>query len=133
MEYFPIDHDARSRIEKYANLVADGLKERQDLSSGCWFQLIYDGSKKEAPVDKIITRIIWYSIIHLCIFIKGIRLGVLELRITYQTAAKAYKGFIKKFIEEESNDKIKIIQSSIAGLSKSRKGDADYYFVWSKM
>ena len=128
LEYFPTDHDARSRIEKYANLVADGLKQRQDLSSGCWFQLLqYDGSKKSSCgqnnyLESSGTALFTYA------YLKGIRLGILEVDNYYSTATKAYRGFIKNFIEEESDGKIKIIQScESAGLSNNRKGDADYY------
>src|SRR5690606_14532425 len=47
----------------------------------------------------------------------------------YQPVAdKAYKGFIETFVVEEENGTIKLIQScESAGLSGTRKGDANYY------
>ena len=61
-------------------------------------------------------------------YLKGIRLGVLNKKTYLPVAEKAYKGLINQFVVEEPNGKIKLIQScESAGLSGTRKGDADYY------
>jgi unsaturated rhamnogalacturonyl hydrolase len=47
LEFMPANHSARPRLVNYTNLVADGLKARQDGVSGCWYQLLqYDNTKK---------------------------------------------------------------------------------------
>jgi len=48
---------------------------------------------------------------------------------TYKPVAdKAYKGLIEEFCGGRTDGKIKLIQScESAGLSSTRKGDADYY------
>lgn len=128
LENMPSDHSARPRLVKYVNLVADGLKARQDANSGCWYQLLqYDNSLTSSCgvnnyLESSASSMFTYA------YFKGIRLGVLNSNTYKPVAMKAYKGLIEQFIVEESDGKIKIIQScESAGLSSSRKGDADYY------
>lgn len=129
----PRNHPARARLIRYLNLVADGLKARQDPVSGCWYQLLqYDGSKTGTNcgvhnyLESSASSIFTYA------YLKGVRLGVLSKKIYLPVAEKAYKGLINKFVVEEPNGKIKLIQScESAGLSGSRKGDADYYLCGS--
>jgi len=128
LEYMPEHHSARPRLVKYVNLVADGLKARQDPKSGCWYQLLqYDGSKTSSCginnyLESSASSLFTYA------YLKGIRLGVLDSNTYMPVAQKAYKGLINNFIVEEPDGKIKIIQScESAGLSNTRKGDADYY------
>lgn len=133
LEYMPANHSARSRLVNYTNLVADGLKARQDAASGCWYQLLqYDNTKKGSPcninnyLESSASSMFTYS------YLKGIRLGVLDKNTYLSTAEKAYKGLIETFVVEEGNGKIKLIQScESAGLSGTRKGDANYYLCGS--
>ncbi len=127
LEYMPKDHPARPRLVGYVNKVADGLKDRQD-KTGCWYQLLqYDGSKTSSCgvnnyLESSASSLFTYG------YFKGIRLGVLNKDTYMPVAKKAYKGLINEFIVEEPDRKIKIIKScESAGLSSSRKGDADYY------
>lgn len=133
LEYMPANHPARPRLINYTNLVADGLKDRQDAASGCWFQLLqYGNTLKGNPcnlynyLESSASSMFTYS------YLKGIRLGILD-QSTYKTmAVKAYKGLITRFVVEEPNGKIKLIQScESAGLSNNRKGDASYYLCGS--
>ncbi len=133
LEYMPANHPARSRLVNYTNLVADGLKARQDAASGCWYQLLqYDNTKRGTScninnyLESSASSMFTYA------YLKGIRLGILD-KNTYSTVAeKAYKGLIETFVVEESNGKIKLIQScESAGLSGTRKGDANYYLCGS--
>lgn len=133
LEYMPANHPARIRLVNYTNLVADGLKDRQDAASGCWYQLVqYDNTLKGSPcnlynyLESSASSMFTYS------YLKGIRLGVLD-KTTYEAmAVKAYKGLITTFVVEEPNGKIKLIQScESAGLSNTRKGDASYYLCGS--
>ena len=129
LEFMPANHPGRTRLIHYTNLVADGLKDRQDKASGCWHQLLqYDNTLKGSNCDvynyleSSATAMFTYA------YYKGIRLGVLDKTIYQPVADKAYKGFIRNFVIEEGDGKIKLIQScESAGLSGNRKGDADYY------
>lgn len=133
LEYMPANHPARSRLVNYTNLVADGLKARQDAASGCWYQLLqYDNTKKGTSCNTSNYLESSASSMFTYAYLKGIRLGILD-KTTYQsTAEKAYKGLIENFVVEEGNGKIKLIQScESAGLSGTRKGDANYYLCGS--
>lgn len=128
LEYMPNDHSSRNRLVKYTNMVADGLKARQDSETGCWYQLLqYDSTLTSSCginnyLESSASSMYAYS------YLKGIRLGVLDKKTYMPIAQKAYKGLINQFIVEEPNGKIKIVQScESAGLSNTRKGDADYY------
>ena len=133
LEYMPTNHPARVRLVNYTNLVADGLKVRQDATSGCWYQLLqYDNSLKGTPcninnyLESSASSMFTYA------YLKGMRLGILDKTIYTAVADKAYKGLIANFVVEELNGKIKLIQScESAGLSSTRKGDANYYLCGS--
>lgn len=132
LEFMPTDHSARSRLVKYVNMVADGLKARQDANTGCWYQLLqYDSSKASSCginnyLESSASSMFTYG------YLKGIRIGVLDSKMYLPVAMRAYKGLINQFIVEEPDGKIKIIQScQSAGLSSTRKGDSDYYLCGS--
>lgn len=133
LEHMPANHPARTRLVNYTILVADGLKDRQDTASGCWYQLLqYDNTKKGTDcnvnnyLESSASSMFTYS------YLKGIRLGILDKNMYAPVAEKAYKGLIETFVEEEGNGKIKLIQScESAGLSSTRKGDANYYLCGS--
>ena len=133
LEFIPENHPAKMRLTNYANQVADGLKARQDQTSGCWYQLLqYDNAKKGTScnisnyLESSASCMFTYS------YLKGMRLGILDKGIYSQMAEKAYKGIIENFVVEETNGKIKLIQScESAGLSNTRKGDANYYLCGS--
>ncbi len=133
LEYMPASHPARTRLVNYTNLVADGLKARQDAATGCWYQLLqYDNTKKGTScnianyLESSASSMFTYS------YYKGIRLGILDKNTYKPLADKAYKGLIENFVVEEANGKIKLIQScESAGLSGTRKGDANYYLCGS--
>lgn len=133
LEYMPDNHPARPRLVMYTEKVADGLKARRDKKSGCWYQLLqYDNSYVGQPcsipnyLESSASAMFIYS------YLKGIRIGVLKSSKYKSMALKSYKGFINTFVIEESNGTIKLTQScESAGLSGSRKGDADYYLCGS--
>ena len=129
LEYMPKNHPARKRIIQYTNLVANGLKAWQDKKSGCWYQLLqYDSSMKGSTCENYNYLESSASSMFTYAYLKGIRLGILKKNKYKKTAVKAYKGLIENFVVEEPNGKIKLIQScESAGLSGTRKGDANYY------
>ncbi len=129
LEFMPQDHPAYKRLINYTQLVANGLKPRQDKKSGCWYQLLqYDSSMKGSTcelhnyLESSASSMFTYA------FLKGIRLGIIKKSSYKKLAIKAYKGLIENFVIEETNGEIKLIQScESAGLSGTRKGDANYY------
>ncbi|MGC3979257.1 MAG: glycoside hydrolase family 88 protein [Paludibacteraceae bacterium] len=133
LEYMPENHPARPRLVTYANLVADGLKARQDPTSGCWYQLLQYGNATKGTSCNVFNYIeSSASSMFTYAFYKGMRLGILDKGTYAETAKKAYHGLIENFVVEEANGKIKLIQScESAGLSSTRKGDANYYLCGS--
>lgn len=133
LEYMPATHPARPRLLNYLGLVADGLKARQDAATGCWYQLLqYDSSRKGSSCSQANYLESSASSMFTYAYLKGMRLGVLDKTVYTSMAVKAYKGLVENFVVQESNGKIKLIQScESAGLSGTRKGDANYYLCGS--
>ncbi|OJX90603.1 MAG: hypothetical protein BGP01_04265 [Paludibacter sp. 47-17] len=133
LEYMPEHHPARPRLMMYTEKVADGLKARRDKKSGCWYQLLqydnrYTGRPCNIPnyLESSASAMFIYS------YLKGMRLGVLKASKYKKMAVNSYLGFIDTFVVEEPSGTIKLIGScESAGLSGSRKGDADYYLCGS--
>ncbi len=135
LEYMPSSHPGYTRLVGYVNQVADGLKARQDVSSGCWYQLLqYDNTLKGTTCNIYNYLESSASSMFAYAYLKGMRLGVLDKAIYGSMSDKAYKGIISNFVVEESfPGKIKLIQScTSAGLDNTaRKGDANYYLCGS--
>lgn len=128
LEYLPENHPGRGRLIDYTKKVANGLAARQDGISGCWYQLLqYDNTiQGDCGINNYLESSA--SSMFTYAYLKGIRLGILEKSKFGTIADKAYKGLINNFVVEEGNGKIKLIQScESAGLSNTRKGDANYY------
>lgn len=118
--------------------LASGIKARQDVETGCWYQLpLYDGtfSATDCGNGYKNTRVYNYlessaTAIFAAAFLKGIRLGYLNRSAYEETAKKAYQGIIEHFMTSDYN----IYWSSrSAGLgletsgAKLRKGSNAYY------
>jgi unsaturated rhamnogalacturonyl hydrolase len=131
LEFMPAGA-ARTRMLNYVNLAADGLKDRQDATSGCWYQLLqYDATKQGTSCAQYNWLESSASSMFTYAYYKGVRIGVLDSATYIPVAEKAYQGLITNFISESSGN-ISIGQiCSSAGLSSSRKGDANYYLCGS--
>jgi len=131
LEYMPAG-DARSRMESYVSQVADGLKARQDATTGCWYQLLqYDATKQGTSCSQYNWLESSASCMFTYAFYKGVRLGVLDSTTYVPVAEKAYTGIIDQFITESSGSISLGRICSSAGLSDTRKGDANYYLCGS--
>lgn len=134
--------DARTRLMGYLEKVADGLKDRQDNESGCWYQLLrYDDSFVAESYNGVACGHANYleasaSSMFTYAYLKGMRLGLLDKEKYTDIAVKAYKGLIKEFVVENADGTISIISScESAGLGggaksgepKYRDGSAAYY------
>lgn len=123
---FPKEHEAYFRLISYARMVAEGLSERQDAESGCWYQLLQytDTTINDCGqnyLESSATAMFAYS------YLKGMRLGILS-RDYYATAQAAYKGMIQQFVVQEADGTLTITSScQSAGLGNGRAGDAAYY------
>ncbi len=133
--------DCRTRLKQYLEKVADGLKARQDASSGCWYQLLqYDSTfvadsyagKSYSPKSNYLESSA--TAIFIASYLKAIRLGFLSADDYLETALKGYEGFVNQFVKMKSDGTYTLVNScASAGLggSTNRDGSAAYYLLGS--
>lgn len=122
-------------FKRQLEAVADGLKNRQDATTGCWCQLLQygngvtpDGCSKANYLESSCSAIFTATML------KGIRLGYLDRSKYEATAKKGYKGIIEQFLQPsigDDNDYGLINCCKSAGLSSDRNGSANYYLSGS--
>ena len=123
---FPKEHEAYFRLISYARMIADGLADRQDEQTGCWYQLLqYQDTTINGCgtnyLESSASAMFTYS------YLKGMRLGILS-QDYYDIAQKAYKGMVQQFLIREADGSLTVISScQSAGLGNGRMGDAAYY------
>lgn len=110
--------------------IAAGVKDWQDDATGCWYQLIAYNSDKTGEcgnknyVESTASNLLAYSLL------KGIRLGLLDKSQYEESAAKAFNGIVKAFVNTTDNFEIKDATGYI-GIGNStemtRDGSVDYY------
>ena len=133
--------DCRTRLKQYLELVAGGLKARQDETSGCWYQLLqYDSTfvadkyagKSYSPTSNYLESSA--TAIFVASYLKAIRLGLLSADDYLETAIKGYEGFVNQFVKMKSDGTYTLVNScASAGLggSANRDGSAAYYLLGS--
>lgn len=126
----PEDNPNRAELRQMLNLLADGIAARQDAQTGLWRQLLQYGPTVLTEGDNYLESSC--SAIFIASYLKGMRLGLYDTDY-YPLAERAYKGFVENFINDNDNhngDGNAIVLThncASAGLSDTRKGDAEYY------
>lgn len=130
LEAMPTDNTNYNTLQGYLTTLADGIKNKQDKTTGCWYQVLdktstsLTGNYLEASCSSIFTAA----------YLKAIRLGLLD-KTTYEAVAKkAYEGLVNQFMvyDNTDNNTIQLVKScTSAGLggSNNRKGNDDYYLT----
>ncbi|MBP5716068.1 MAG: glycoside hydrolase family 88 protein [Bacteroidales bacterium] len=133
--------DCRTRLKQYLELVAGGLKARQDETSGCWYQLLqYDSTfvadkyagKSYTPTSNYLESSA--TAIFVASYLKAIRLGLLSADDYLETALQGYEGFVNQFVKMKADGTYTLVNScASAGLggSANRDGSAAYYLLGS--
>ena len=133
--------DCRTRLKQYLELVAGGLKARQDETSGCWYQLLqYDSTfvadkyagKSYTPTSNYLESSA--TTIFVASYLKAIRLGLLSADDYLETALQGYEGFVNQFVKMKADGTYTLVNScASAGLggSANRDGSAAYYLLGS--
>ncbi|MCF0058841.1 glycoside hydrolase family 88 protein [Dyadobacter sp. CY356] len=123
LDYFPKDHPKRAELIKYLQRLAPVLAKYQDKSSGLWYQIVDQGSRKGNYFEASASCMFVYALA------KGVRLGYIPA--TYAaTAKRGYEGILKTFIVKESDGLITIDKTvSVGGLGGTpyRDGSYEYY------
>ncbi len=149
LELMPRTHPDYQALAVITKQVAEGLAKFQNKKSGCWYQLLqYDetktadntGDEVQGKVFNQCNRSNYLessaSGMFTYAYFKGIRLGILDEKIYFPVAEKAYNGLIKNFVREGEDGTFNIIQScASAGLGPakdlSRTGTVNYYLCGS--
>ena len=130
LEVMPTDNTYYSTFKDYLAKLAEGIKNYQDKTTGCWYQVMdkvpdsLTGNYLEASCSSIFTAG----------YLKAIRLGLLD-KATYEPIAKkAYEGLVNQFMiyDNTDNSTIQLVHScTSAGLggSSNRAGDDNYYLT----
>lgn len=129
LEYMPSTHAQYATLKNYLNLLAAGLAARQDASTGVWCQLLqYANETTPAGCSKENYLEASGSALFVAGFLKGQRLGLFNTDYS-ALAQQGYKGLVEQFLTTgtDGNKYMLIHSCASAGLSDSRKGDANYY------
>ena len=130
LEAMPTDNTNYNTLKGYLTTLAAGIKNKQDATTGCWYQVLdktstsLTGNYLEASCSSIFTAA----------YLKAIRLGLLD-KATYEPVAKkAYEGLVNQFMvyDNTDNNTIQLVKScTSAGLggSDKRAGDDNYYLT----
>ncbi len=130
LEVMPIDNAYYNTFKGYLTSLAEGIKNYQDKTTGCWYQVMdkvptsLTGNYLEASCSSIFTAG----------YLKAIRLGLLD-KTTYEPIAKkAYEGLVNQFMvyDNTDNSTIQLVHScTSAGLggTNKRAGDDNYYLT----
>lgn len=130
LEVIPKDNAYYTTFKDYLAKLAEGIKNYQDETTGCWYQVMdkvpasLTGNYLEASCSSIFTAG----------YLKAIRLGLLDKPTYEPVAKKAYEGLVNQFMvyDNTDNSTIQLVHScTSAGLGgkDSRKGDDNYYLT----
>ncbi|WP_428655153.1 glycoside hydrolase family 88 protein [Runella sp.] len=123
LDYFPENHPERANLINYLQRLAPALVKYQDTTSGVWYQMTTQGTRKGNYFEASGSCMFVYALA------KGVRMGYLPQ--TYLTAAKkGYAGILKEFVEEEPGGTLSLNKTvSVGGLGGTpyRDGTYEYY------
>ena len=127
-------------LYSYLNQLAEGIAEKQDATSGCWYQLLnhdgtffansYNGNSYPDTYNYLESSA---TAIFTAAYLKGMRLGLYNTDYT-DVATKAYQVIIENFMVADGNGGVHLIgccKSAGLGGSDFRDGSAAYYLLGS--
>ncbi len=122
LDYIPQNHPERANLIKYLQRLAPALVKYQDATSGVWYQMTTQGTRKGNYLEASGSCMFVYALA------KGVRMGYLPQ--TYLPAAKkGYAGILKEFVEESGGalDLNKTVSVGGLGGTPYRDGSYEYY------
>lgn len=123
LDYFPANHPQRANLVGYLQRLAPVLTKYQDPKTGCWFQIVDQGSRKGNYPEASASCMYVYALA------KGSRMGYLD-KSALAAARKGYQGILKTFVETDANGQVNLNGTvSVGGLGGQpyRDGSYDYY------
>jgi unsaturated rhamnogalacturonyl hydrolase len=119
LDFMPINYSKRDTLISILNRLVKSVIKYQDVS-GCWFQVVDQGTRQGNYLEASVTCMFAYSIL------KAVRLGYIDSSYI-EFGINAFNGIINNFIVE-NNGKYDIKNTCCsAGLSNTRNGTFEYY------
>jgi len=123
LDFIPVREQGRIYMLNILFRVAQSLEEYQDKKTGLWYQVMDMPHAKGNYLESSCSAMFIYTLL------KGIRMGYLPEHFK-KMALKAYKGYLKNFIEVDSKGLVTVTHAcSVAGLGGKpyRSGSFEYY------
>lgn len=141
LEQMPTTNANYSTLKNYLTTLADGIKARQDATSGCWYQLVgkngsytasyYNGNSANPKTNYLESSC---TAIFAAAYLKAVRLGLLSN--DYKTIGEnAYKGAVAQFMKQRTDGTVDLlgccksagVGTAALGEEKFRDGSNAYY------
>lgn len=119
LDIIPDSYNKKDTLVDILKRLVNAVTNYQD-SSGCWYQVIDQGSREGNYLESSASCMFVYSIL------KGIRKGYININFL-PFAIKGYNGIIKNFLLKNGNNYDIINTCCSAGLSNTRDGSYEYY------
>lgn len=119
LDFIPDNYNKKDTLIDILKRLVNAVTKYQD-SSGCWYQVVDQGSREGNYLESSASCMFVYSIF------KGIRKGYLSSNLL-PCALKGYNGIIKNFIVKNGINYDIINTCCSAGLSNTRDGSYEYY------
>ena len=141
LEQMPTTNNNYNTLKSYLTTLADGIKARQDATSGCWYQLVgkdgsytasyYNGNSANPKTNYLESSC---TAIFAAAYLKAVRLGLLSN--DYKTIGEnAYKGAVAQFMKQRTDGTVDLlgccksagVGTAALGEEKFRDGSNAYY------
>lgn len=123
LDYFPANHPRRATLIGYLQRLMPAVIRYQDKKSGCWYQIVDQGSRKGNYPEASASCMFVYALA------KGVRMGYLPEALQ-ANAKRGYDGILKTFVEQVPGGSLALNGTvSVGGLGGTpyRDGSYDYY------
>lgn len=141
LEQMPTTNANYNTLKNYLTTLADGIKARQDATTGCWYQLVgkdrnytasyYNGNSANPKTNYLESSC---TAIFAAAYLKAVRLGLLSN--DYKTIGEnAYKGAVAQFMKQRTDGSVDLlgccksagVGTDALGELKFRDGSNAYY------
>lgn len=120
LDYFPVNHPKRPALVSYLQRLMPAVVRYQDAASGCWYQVVDQGTRKGNYPEASASCMFVYALA------KGVRLGYLP-RTMQANAKRGYDGILKTFVKTGPDGTIDLDGTvSVGGLGGTGPPDRPY-------
>jgi unsaturated rhamnogalacturonyl hydrolase len=120
LDFMPANYSKRDSVIQVLQRMAAALTKVQDTNSGCWYQVLDQGTRTGNYLESSASSMFVYSLL------KAVRLGYIDNKYL-DVAKKGYQGILDQFVVVNSGNYDITKTCCGAGLSATRDGSYDYY------